>query len=94
MVESIEFRKIGQNRAFLKIVLTKLDSTFTDVGGTLDDFRSCGFNVQRLTPDSAELSCEMWYKDALQTIEDIVVDQMFPETRDCSRFYQRRASSL
>jgi len=27
MVESIEFRKIGQNRAFLKIVLTKLDST-------------------------------------------------------------------
>ena len=79
--------------AYLKIVLTKLDSTFTDVGSTLDDFRSCGFNVQQLTPDSAELSCEMWYKDALRTIEDIVVDQMFPETRDCSRFYQRRVSS-
>jgi len=93
MVESIEFRKIGQNRAFLKIVLTKLDSTFTDVGGTLDDFRRCGFNVKQLIPDSAELSCEMWYKDALRTIEDIVVDQMFPETRDCSRFYQRRVSS-
>jgi hypothetical protein len=93
MVESIEFKKIGQNKAFLKVVLTKLDSTFTDVGGTLDEFRNCGFNVQLLSTDSAEITCEMWYKDALQTVEDIVVDQMFPETRDCSRFYKRRVSS-
>lgn len=93
MVESIEFRKIGQNRAFLRVVLTKLDSTFTDVGGTLDEFRNSGFSVQHLSADSAEIACEMWYKDALQAVEDIVVDQMFPETRDCSRFYNRRVSS-
>lgn len=87
MIEQIEVKKVGPNRAVVKAKLCNLDKCFIDVDDFLNNLKNNGFKIIQKQDSSITITANLWYKEALQVVEDIIVDHLFPETRDCSRYY-------